>query len=185
MAVTPTTGGRAVQIDGLDEMVRTLKTLDDSVARSAMGSGIGAGMTVMTKAIRREVNATSTGTPHEASLKAGMRKAVGKRFKKGGLDKLGRFHRTLAVVGFGVGKERGDTKRYSRGTTASNDKRYGVTQATAHLFVLGTKRGLPPLFEGCVPRAVASSGEAAMQAAVTKAKQRFETLAARRAARNK
>jgi len=174
--------GGAVQISGIEELVSTLQTLDTKVARSAMGSGIGAGISVMTRAMRKEVTATPVGTEHEASLKAGARKAIKSRFLKGGLDRLGRQHKTVAIIGFGVARKRGNAERLSKGTT-DRPGRHGVAQATVHWFVLGTpKRApttMPAFFDDVAERAAASSGEQATQVALQKAKQRFEILAAR------
>jgi|GEM_PF-4296159 len=169
-----------VTIQGIDEMIASIKIMKTTVARSAMSSAVRAGMATVTRAIRKEVSATPTNTAHEASLKTGMRKLVGSRFKRGGLDKMQRMHATVAKIGFGVGKK--SNARMSRGETEG----VGVTRSTAHWFVLGTPNRkshghVRPLFLDAVPNAVASCGEQAMQAAVAKAKKRFETLAAKRA----
>lgn len=179
--------GKHVHIDGLEEMAMTIRTLKTSVARSAVASGVNAGMTVMVRQGRKEVSAQSVQTEHAASLKSGMRKLLAKRFNKGGLDRMGRRHAMVGKVGFGVGKKTED--RMSRGETATHPRRVGVTRSTAHWFVLGTPDRtpgqVPELFEGVIDRAVSASGEAAMQAAVNKAKQRFEVLAAKAAKRKR
>ena len=137
-----------------------------------------AGLGEVRKQLRKEVSAQPLDTPHESSLKAGMRKLVGSRFKKGGMSKVGKRHVMVAKVGFGVGKK--SDARMSKGTTSG----VGVTRTTAHWYVLGTSE-MGALFEGAVDRAASTAGPMAMSAAVKKAKQRFEKLAAKQAKRRR
>jgi hypothetical protein len=126
-------------------------------------------MQVMVKEVRRQVNATSLTTPHAASLKKGVRRAVGKRFEK---KRPGQEYRGL--VGFAVGR-----KGKKRTQTLSKEQTEGmhVSAQNVHWFVLGAtifgSKKMPAYFEKCVPNAVAASGEPAMAAAVQKAKQRI------------
>ncbi|HUT92914.1 MAG TPA: hypothetical protein VMY37_25705 [Thermoguttaceae bacterium] len=171
-----------IEIVGMEELIRAVATIKNKTSRNAMAAGVRAAMTIVRKHIRKEINSQECHTAHAASLKAGMRKSVGGSFKKGGLDHLGRRHATIAKVGLGVGKK--GEARLSRGQTEdAKGKRLGVTPETLHWFVLRTptrsRSQVPPLFEGVVERATASAGEPSMQAAVTKAKQRFERDAAR------
>ena len=176
-----------VTIDGIEELLAAVRNLQTKTARNAMAAGVKAAMTVVHSQIRKEINAQPCETEHAASLKAGMRKSVGSVFKKGGLDRIGRSHAQVAKVGLGVAKK--GEGRLSRGETIDRKgKRLGVTPTTLHWFVLGTPTRktpgrVPPIFEGVVPRAAAAAGEAAMQAAVAKAKQRFERDAARAASK--
>lgn len=168
--------GSGSAVAGLEEAIEAIGKLENKVSKGAMVAGIRAGLSTMASAVRRGVNATEAGTENEASLKSGMRRLVGSRFEKGGVDRLGKSHETIAKVGFGVGKK--SDERMSLGET----KGVGVTRRTLHWFVLGTTR-MAAIFDEVVANAVASSGEAAMQKAVTKAKRRFEILAARAAKR--
>lgn len=176
----------AIQIDGLDDMITLVAGLPGGPAKNALTTGVNAGMAVISSAMRKGVNATSTLTEHEASLKTGMRKSIRKRFNKGGLDKLGKSHQTVGVVGFSVARPRGDIERLSRGETA-NAYHHGVAQATAHWFVLGTPNRqptqVPDYFSQVAPDALASSGSTAAAVAVLKAEKRFTAIAAREAAR--
>lgn len=148
---------------------RRLGHLEKRASRGAIRSGLGAGMQVMVKEVRRQVNATSIDTPHATSLKRGARRAVGKRFEKrrAGQDLRG-------VVGFAVGRKGG-----RRSETLSSGLTEGVHVAAAniHWFVLGARifgrYWMLGQFEDCVPNAVAASGEPAMNAAVQKSKQRI------------
>lgn len=182
-----TSNKAAVTIEGLEELAMTIRTLKTSGERSAMAAGVKAGMTVVARQIRKEINSQQVDTEHAASLKAGLRKLVGSRFQRGGLDKMKRMKAMVAKVGLAVGKKSDD--RMSQGTTATHKRRVGVTRKTAHWFVLGTPNRqpgqVPDLFAGAVGRAAGACGETAMQAAVAKAKQRLERAAARAAAKKR
>ncbi len=170
-----------IKIEGLEELLRTITSLKGSVSRSAMVSGMKAAMARMARGLRKEVTRQGVETAHAASLKAGMRKSVGSRFLKGGIDKAGRSHATVAKVGFAVGKKGDD--RMSKGTTGG----VGVTRQTTHWFVLGTPERVPgevkEIFGNTVARAANTHGDLALRAGIRKAKQRFEKLAAKRAKR--
>jgi hypothetical protein len=175
-------GNQHVRIYGLEDLMQKIRTLQTSGQRSAITSAVKAGMTKMAAQMRKTVSATPCDTAHAASLKAGMRKLIGARFNRGGVDKAGKNHVMVAKVGFAVGKK--PDGRLSRGETATNKRRVGVTKQTAHWFVLGTPNRehsqISPIFKDVVPKSLASGGEAAMQAAVKKAKQRFEKIAAKK-----
>lgn len=167
-------------IDGAEELIITIGKMENSISRKAMVTGVRAGLSVLARDIRKAVSAAPVSTPHAASLKAGMRKLVGSRFVKGGMDKLGRAHPIVAKVGFGVGKKSDD--RMSKGETeGTNKNRVGVTRGTAHWFTLGVQGrnpggDMPAFFKGIVGQVAQSSGEKAMQAVVTKSKARFLKL---------
>jgi hypothetical protein len=176
-----TTGGKAVYIDGIKELGKTIKAMEKGIAQKALVTGMRGGLTAMAKSIRKEVNATPIKSEHESSLKAGMRKAVGSRFVKGGVSRIGKRTELVAKAGFAVGKKK--DVRLSRGETHG----VGVTRKTVHWFVLPGKGGRNelPKFDNVIDRAVSNGGEVAMQAVAKKSMARFEKLSVKEAAKRR
>lgn len=165
---------RGVIVLGMKELDRALKELGARGSRRIVVSGMRAGLTVIARAVRKEITATRTGTEHEASLRAGMRKAVKSRFAK---RKRGGDYE--AKVGFGVGmKGSKRAERLSRGETTS-PKRIGVTATTARWFAMTGTKQFEPQFKGVIQRAYAASAGPAMQKATAKMRQRIPIEAAR------
>jgi hypothetical protein len=154
---------------GEAELRRQLGRLGTTVSRSAVRSGMSAGMTVLAKEVRRQVNAVSlpAGIEHAASLKRGVRKAVGKRFAR---------YQLRAIVGFGAGFK---GERRTRTMSAAETLGVHVSAQNVHWFILGTDT-MPGFFKECVPAAASAAGEPAAQRAVEKARERFLSAARRR-----
>lgn len=164
-----------VVVLGEKELDRALRYLGGKGSRAVVRSGIRAGLTVVAKHIRKEVNATQLDTPHAASLKAGARKAVKARFAKA--KSKGIYE---ARVGFAVGMKGGKrTERLSKGETTGA----GVAGATIHWFTLGTER-MPAFFKGVIAKAAASSAGPSMAKARSKIRQRIP-IEARKARRGR
>jgi hypothetical protein len=155
-------------LTGDKELDKALRELGRRGTKRVMVSGVRAALTVISRAARREVNATDVDTPEAASLKAGMRKVLGARFTK----KRHESERN-ALVGFGVGltKSKRDT-RLSKGTSAANPKSVGVTTSTKHWFAYTGTRIMKPQFKGVLRRAFAASSGSALERAKAKMRQR-------------
>ena len=170
-----TTQRGIVFITGDKALDATLKQLERHACKRATVSGVRAGLTVLAKAIRREINATACKTPHAASLKAGMRKAVKSRFAR---KKPGSAYE--AKAGFAVGmKGAKRSERLSRGETATSDKHIGVSGKTAHWFAhTGTESApMAPQSKGVIPRAYDASAGPAMARIKQKTRERIRVEA--------
>lgn len=174
------TKGQSVYLEGMQELVAKMRQLEGPVARKSMVTAIRAGLAVITRQMRKEINAIHTDTEFEHSLKVGMRKQVKGRFLKGGVDKLGRGHKTIAKTGYGVARKESLDRTslgHSAHTRSKSGQRTGVTQKTAHWFVLGTPNRqpsqMPDFFRDVVSNALTTAGEYAMQKSVTAGKKRL------------
>lgn len=144
---------------------RRLRHLSERGSKRALAAGIRASMTPIHRAIRAGIKASDASD----ELKRAARQAIGKRFRKGGVSKIGKVTTPVALVGFGVGK------RKSKGTGEGKSRGVGISASNIHWFVLGTakrqlKTGQPtgkiePPFAGVVQQAFANSQGAALAAA--------------------
>jgi len=142
---------------------RRLANLTKKGTKRAIAAGTNAAMTVLGRALRSAINATSA----SPELKRATRKSVGKRFKKNRAANV-----REAKVGFGVGK---------RARKAAGKKGVGIAKENIHWFVLGTdqrqtkdgqKTGrIEDMFSGLAQAALASSAQPAMDAARAKISQ--------------
>ena|GEM_PF-4452299 len=158
----------AVLIGG-KQLDAALKQLGYRGSKNAIKAGVRAGLTVAAKAFRQEINGTTVDTPHAASLKAGVRKTVGKRLW---LDKATGTYQ--AKVGFAVNTKGGKrNRRTSRGQTTG----VGISPNDVHWFTLtGAKRPrstMEPQFNGVAKRAAARSAAPALAKAKEKIRQRI------------
>ena len=163
-----TRGDQAI-LTGDKELDRTLKTLGFRGSKNAVKAGIRAGLTVIAKAFRKEVNGATVDTPHAASLKAGIRKTVGVSFP---YSKATGVYQ--AKVGFAVNKKGAKRNaRTSRGLTTG----VGISPADVHWFTLtGANRlysTMEPQFRGVAKRAAARSAAPALAKVKEKIRQRI------------
>jgi hypothetical protein len=185
-------------ITGDRTLDRKLKHLAERSGRRAMARGVSAGMTVLGKACRAAINATPGATP---GMKREARRAIGKRFQRGGTNRMGRTTAQVAKVGFAVGKRaaaaararalghEGRAKRIEAGETAGRG--VGISIANIHWFVLGTKErqhksghptgSMEGVFGDVTERAFAAGHGAALQAARDKIAAEIEKEARARA----
>lgn len=159
-------------ITGDKELDKKLRDLSTKGARKAMASGINASLTPIVKAIRAGVNASSA----SANLKSQARKAVGKRFVRGGTSRMGKTTAQVAKAGFGVGfsgKRR--QKAIASAAGKSKSRGAGISIGNIHWPVLGTAQrrtktghptgAMPRMFGGVVARAFMASKTASLEAA--------------------
>jgi len=123
-----------MSLQGLAELSQTLIDIGDKAAKKAAKAGVNAGLGVLAKEIKDQVNAMGV----SGELKAAIRKTVGKRLlKKEGDEYAGK-------AGFSVGtqsesKQRKAKARSQRGQKGSREKRgVGISAANVH-WLLGTK----------------------------------------------
>jgi len=113
---------------GAKELEAKLGNLEKRVSKKAISAGIRAGMTPVVKAMRAAINSNVYAN---ASMKAGARRAVGKRFNK-------KRHKQIreAIVGFAVGRR--GSRRYQLLSKHKRPRGVGIAAANIHWFVLGT-----------------------------------------------
>ena len=102
------------EVIGEKEMQRKMFRLRNRIIKKAVSSGVRAGLGVMRTAIRKEIP------------KASVRKVIASRFKKGN-----KRHQTIAKVGAGVGKHKGEPGPRSKPGV-------GISKNNAHWYFLGT-----------------------------------------------
>jgi len=164
-------------LQGFDQLMKKLATLEDRQEKRIARSGVTAGMTALAKAQKAAVNSA----PISGALKAQARKMIGKRLNKdGGAIVSGK-------AGFAVGKgskkkREKASQRHQRGQGGGHETRgVGVSAANIHWFVLGTKErktgsghatgAIPALLDGVITRASAGAGEVMVAAARAKIQQ--------------
>lgn len=119
------TANRSFRLAGMASIDRRLAKLAGSSARKVVRSGMTAGLTVLTTAIRKEVAAESGISPQ---LKKALKRVVNKRFKK-----RKRQDALDAKAGFAVGKAK-LPKRSGKNKTGK-----GLGSRNVHWFALGTR----------------------------------------------
>jgi hypothetical protein len=172
-----------MHVTGVEQLRKKFAKLANEGVKKAVKAGVGGAMTVMARAARAEINASSA----SPALKREARKTIGRRIVRsdeGGLT---------AKVGFAVGKS---TKRVRAKAAAKAAGRtgdgVGVSSNDIHWFVLGTEErfhghktvwgtlrptGNPvsptgrikPLLADAIPFAVAKCSSQAGDAAVVRA----------------
>jgi hypothetical protein len=137
-------------VAGLADLKKTLEGIAGEGNKKVLRAAVGATMTVMAKAARQAVNASSA----SPEVKRAARTLIGKRFdRKGG--------EVRAKVGFAVGMK-GKKKFRQAGMGKGVKKGHSgfVSAASIHLFVLGTQDrytgGRMSRFAGRIRRAVGS-----------------------------
>ena len=168
-------------LKGLDRLQRTLTAIGDKASRKAAKAGVNAGMTVLTRHIRKWVNA-SPGSPR---VKKAARTTIGKSFKFGprGVPQ--------AKGGFGVGRQSKGRKEKATLRAADKTKKgVGISASDIHWFVLGTKKReqtttgrstgkVSPVLKGIIPAAVQTAGGPMLTAAANKVRQVLAAEAAK------
>lgn len=117
-------------VTGDRQILRTLRHLEKRGAKRAMTAGINASMTVLSRAMRAAVTATDV----HPNIKREARRSVGKRFKRGGTNRMGVTTAEVAKVGFKVAKPKAAQGKKTQGTSRGK----GVSVRNIHWFVLGT-----------------------------------------------
>ena len=120
---------------GIKEIDRKLDKLARRDANKIARSAINAGLTVLTKAIRTNLN----GENISPELKSAIQDTVGKRLETG--PKAAK-NGASAKAGFGVGKNtRAKLKRLEKRKSERGERRgVGVNARNVHWFAMGTKR---------------------------------------------
>ena len=186
-------------IQGLDQLVRTIRRLKDRTAKRAAISGLNAGLTALNRAIRPAINASGA----SPQMKAAARQTLGKRLVKESYTRAV----ISAKAGFGVGLHGKLKRARAAGRVAARKAKHGdkggvgITASNIHWPVLGTKdrktgtrttrsKGrtyskstgnpvhstgkMPAVLHGLIAAAVASSGSAIMDAVRRKVQQVIE-----------
>ena len=117
---------RSFRLEGLDDMDRRLELLGSKSAKAVVRSGMNAGLTVMSKAIKKQI-ASEPGISPE--LKSSLKSTVNKRFKKRKRDDA-----LEAKAGMSVGKRK-PIKRSGKHSKSG----VGIGTPNVHWFALGTK----------------------------------------------
>ncbi len=125
----------AVSITGARELDRKLQYLTTAGSKRAVSAGINAGLTVVTKEIRAEIGNTPViirGTDSSA-VKRAARKSIGKKWRRGGTNRMGKTTARVAKAGFAVGKKQPPAEK------RPGKRGVGLSARNIHWFVLGTK----------------------------------------------
>ena len=152
-------------IAGARELDRKLQYLTTGGSKRAVSAGINAGLTVVTKAIRAEIGNTTIDTPHPATVKRRARATVGKRFVRGGTNRMGKTTARVAKAGFGVAKkqkpdqEKGGSKGRGVGLSARNIHWFALGTKERHQYTTGQKTGkIREFLFDVIHKAMATSG---------------------------
>jgi hypothetical protein len=167
---------------GLADIQQKLTHLAGKGSAKILRSGVGAGMTSLVQSLRAAVNATAA--PND--VKRAARKWIGKRYAKGGTNRMGKTTQAAAKVGFGVGFKKAARKQAATKHAGSGKKGVGLSASNIHWFVLGTvqrklKKGstkgpkaghptgsIPSFLFGSTKMATEYGGPIALEAARTK-----------------
>ncbi len=177
-------------ITGDKQLRRQLVHLEKRVAKRAMTAGINAGMTRLIKGMRAAIDATPAPAGYSGdgwtNTKKEARRSIGKRFRRGGTNRMGTTTAEVAKTGFKVGKKKSKQDKRSKSTSGG----VGIGIANIHWFVLGTDErqqssGRPtgkiePVFGNVTDQAMATSSGAALAAARKKVAQVILREAAKR-----
>lgn len=155
------------QIIGARELDRKLAFLSTAGSKMAIAAGINAGLTETARAIRAEIGNTPVIVKGKDSsvVKREARKTIGKRFVRGGTDRMGRGTARVAKAGFSVGKKKKSLKPKGGGKSSG----VGLSARNIHWFVLGTRERhhdttgkktgkIKAFYENVIDRAMATSG---------------------------
>jgi hypothetical protein len=109
----------SADVEGLDQLVKSLDALPTKVGRAVLSSAIRGGLNAIQKQMKSELN---------PKVKA-ARRGIGTRFKKG--------EQVIAKVGVGVGKRKKPLKKARKRASKGG---VGIGERNLHWCVAGTKK---------------------------------------------
>jgi hypothetical protein len=122
-------------VSGLADLNRNLSHIQEVASKRAASAAIGAALAPIVKSMKSSINGSSA----SAAAKKAARQAVGKRFLRGGTNKLGKVTALVAKVGFAVGMSgKRIAKQSAKKAERARPKGVGITASNIHWLVLGT-----------------------------------------------